>query len=264
MDFHPTMFRKGDYMDFRLIKSVVKTKFFKVILILLGVYAVGFALYLFIIDPFVTGIFRDAVHTIYWRWYLDWSAIGGFCIVFITLGLGFRWLRRYVKKEIIATFILPIVVLAANYFGMLALDMAVTKFADTGFNETWINTEITWLGMTSQQIYHGFFFWFMPALLITGIPLMQIVLLDNQRWLNAFKSFLFMMGVYELSLGYLDAIVCQVLWNDWSIYGTWSMMGTGGISAVGWMIHYTLNAMFLWFGIIAVELMYRQMVRTSL
>lgn len=38
-------------------------------------------------------------------------------------------------------------------------------------------------------------------------------------------------------------------------------MGTRGISAIKWFAHYILNALFLWFGIIAVEMMYCEIIR---
>ncbi len=251
-------------MDVQTIKSVIKTPFFKTILFLIGIYGIGFLIYLFLVEPYVHGIVRDIFHTIYWRWYLDWSAISGFSILYILIGLLFDLLGTKMKARFITIYILPVIFMIANFFGMIALDIAVTRFADVHIGDNWETPTIAWLGMSSQQIYHGFFFWFMPALLITGYPLIRLFGGANKnRWLNSFKIFLFMMGLYELSLGYLDAIVCQVIWGDWSIYGEWSMLGTGGISALGWIIHYTLNAIFLWFGILAVEMMYKQIVFNS-
>lgn len=54
-------------MDFKTIKSVWRTRFFKTILILSGMYGAGFSLYLFIMDAYISVIFRDIIYTVYWR-----------------------------------------------------------------------------------------------------------------------------------------------------------------------------------------------------
>lgn len=98
--------------------------------------------------------------------------------------------------------------MVANYIGMLALDIAVTRFTNVYIGDNWESPIIVWSGLTLQQICHEFFFWFLPALLITVVPLMRLLAgINGKRWLNAFKTFLFMMGLYEISLGYLDAVV---------------------------------------------------------
>ena len=113
--------------------------------------------------------------------------------------------------------------------------------------------EVLVMGMTAQRIYHTFFFWVMPSLLIVGIPINQYLLRKENRISHTVKVFFLCIGCYMLTLGLLDPIVCHFIWDQWDIFGEWNM-GTGQMFAVGWIIHYILWGMAWFAGIRWVNL----------
>jgi hypothetical protein len=184
--------------------------------------------------------FRDFIWILYWRWYLDWPMIGGAAGVLLFITSVLNLLKRTAKigQDTLTIFILPILLMGLNYLGMLAIDIAVTVFADTYINGTWVTETLYLFNMTAQRLYHGFFFWFMPMLLIVGLP--SMLFLHRSRYLPTFRAFTVCMMMYAWSLGFLDPVVCQYIWHDWRIFGDWAMMGFDPMWAEGWIAHYVV------------------------
>lgn len=253
-------------MDRELFKQLFRTKNFR-ILIFCGLgYFIGFGIFKLWIEPDQTKIpgqldtlLRDIIWILYWRWYLDWPIIIGFLGFGVLLLFFTNLLLRRFSPRTINTYILPFMIMGANYIGMLAIDIAITWFADYYINGTWFSTETLFLGMTAQRLYHGFFFWYMPALIIIGIPLSAYIY--HQKIVYFFKTQFVLLAGYCLSLGFLDPIVCQVIWNDWRAFGNWAMMGFDPMWAEGWISHYIIFTGLWLFGAWFIEKTYQQILR---
>jgi hypothetical protein len=149
----------------------------------------------------------------------------------------------------------------ANYIGMLAIDIAITWFADFYINGTWMSVEILLFGMTAQRLYHGFFFWYMPALLIIGIPINNII--HTKKYKDYFQSqFVFLAG-FSWCLGFLDPVVCQVIWGDWKVFGEWAMMGYDPMFACGWVTHYFIFGVLWLFAVKIVNKTLQELTKTN-
>nr|MDO8117067.1 hypothetical protein [Candidatus Sigynarchaeota archaeon] len=129
------------------------------------------------------------------------------------------------------------------------IDLGVTWFADTGLDGNWESPTRIFFGMTAQGLYHTFFFWFIPIVLIGGLCMNNFV--QNRSYCEAFRALLVAYGVYCLNLGFLDPVVCHIIgltpegsaggWY-WASYGNWAMGGADMIWAEGWMAHYCIFA----------------------
>jgi hypothetical protein len=252
-------------MDILLLKSLIHTKNFR-ILVLCGIlYFLGFWIFRIWIEPDANKtpgqagmFFRDVLWIFYWRWYLDWPIIIGFLGFGLLLMIIFNKLLHKISSRTLSTYLLPLILMGGNYLGMLAIDIAITWFADFYINGTWYSTEILFLGFTAQRLYHGFFFWFMPALLIIGIPLNSYIF--HRKLVYFFKTLFVLMAGYSLCLGFLDPVVCEVIWNNWRAFGNWAMMGYDPMWAEGWITHYIIFAGLWLFGAWFIERTYQQIL----
>jgi len=240
-------------MELTDFKLLTKTKTFKIISVMAILYWSGFILFMLWIYPDtsktpggVENVFRDIVWIFYWRWNLDLLIIGGFALVVGLESLILRKLMARFSKDGLFIYLSPAFTMGMSFIYMVAIDIGVTYFADTGFAGTWVSPETLWLGMTAQQLYHTFFFWYIPIIIMAGIT--NQVMIHTNSYLKMYKTWFVLMGVYSLNLGFLDPIVCQVLWNDWRIFGQWAMGGADAIWAEGWMGHYIIFACFWFFG----------------
>lgn len=252
-------------MDLPFFKKLIKTKTFRFVLLTIFFYLIGFLLFIFWVNPDQTkspgetGMwFRDLIWIVYWRYYLDWPMIIGFLCIIWMLGVIFRKLQKRIQNETIITYIFPICLMICNYIGMLAIDIAITWFADFYINGTWLSSEILLFNMTPQRLYHGFFFWFMPALIVIGVPLNTF--LHTKQYRAMFKQQFVLMAGFFWCLGALDPVVCQVIWNDWQIFGTWAMMGYDPMWAIGWISHYFLMGICWLVGSFIVERIYHEII----
>lgn len=236
-------------MDLKTINYLIKTRTFKILIIGAIFYFSGFLIFKLLVEPFPeliqTGginFWRDIIYVIYWRYSLDWLIIFGMIGAFFLLAAILSFLKRKYssKKDALITYVLPILLMTANAVGMIAIDLAVTVFADIYINGTWESPTIYLFGMKAQQIYHQFFFWFMPFLLINGFPLLILLHQEYNIYLKPLKTLFIMMACYSFTLGLIDPFVCQIIWNDWSIFGDWNMLDQGGIFAAGWILHYII------------------------
>jgi hypothetical protein len=250
-------------MDIKLIKQIIKSKTFRLLVILAIFYFLGFLLFLFYVEP--NRIKQnswssptDIIYVIYWRWYLDWLMMFGFLLEFVITTIIFSLLKKKIKKSTLNTYILPIVLMLLNYLGMVAIDIAVTYFADFYINGTWFSTEIIFLDMNAQRLYHGFFFWFMPALIVIGIPLSNFINHDKNRLYVSSKSLCAFIGLFFLTLGFIDPIVCYYVWGDALILGEWNMMGYGWIWGTGWITHYIINCILWFIGIFFINRLFKE------
>jgi hypothetical protein len=232
-------------MNLTLVKQIIHTKTFRALIILAILYFAGFVVFLKWIEPDPNKVpgqsgmfFRDFLWIFYWRWYLDWPIIFGFILMGILFSSLMQLLSRKIKTQTIATYIWPLILMIFNYIGMLAIDISVTYFADTTFNGTWDSSEILLFGLTAERLYHGFFFWFIPAFVIVGLPVNTFIY--NQRYRFLFRQQFVLMAGFSWCLGCLDPVVSQILWNDWQLFGTWSMMGFDPMWAQGWIAHYII------------------------
>ena len=252
-------------MNLETLKLALKTKTARLILLFGAIYLAFLPIYTTFIFPGVDihpeGIqtfFRDLIWVIYWRYPLDWLIIFAF-VGITTLHLTvFKKLLTKIPERTLAMYVLPIYIMAANYLSMLAIDIAVTYFADVFIAGNWESTEIVFLGRSAQEIYHGFFFWFAPLLIIETFVVMTF--LREKRYLPALKVFFLCMGLYSITLGFLDPVVCHYLWGDWRIFGEWDMGGLGAIFAEGWILHYVLLGMLWFFAIKFIDLMVKEML----
>lgn len=227
------------------IKHLIKTRTFKIFLISFIIYWMGFIFFILTIYPDTTklpgqNLLRDIIWIIYWRWNLDYLIIAAFTLIVGLETYMFSKLRKKFSDDTLSIYVSPMMNMAFAFMYMVAIDLGVTYFADTGFDANWTSTDIIWMGFTAQQLYHNFFFWFVPAVIICGI--VNQVYLRTNSYSKTFRAFCVLMAIYSLSLGFLDPVVCQILWNDWSIFGTWSMGGADAIFAVGWIAHYIIFA----------------------
>ncbi len=243
-------------MDLKLIS---KTKTFKILLLIFIIWGVGFIIFLTIINPNDSKIpgdpenfARDFIWLFYWRWNLDYLMITAWFLIILVESWAYRKLARKIKKETLSIWISPIFNMAFVYLYMLAIDIGVTYFADTGFDANWNTTDILFFGFTAQQLYHNFFFWMIP-IVIFCTALNQVMIYQNS-YAKVFKTWFIMMAVYSLILGFLDPVVCHILWGDWRIFGNWAMGGADPIWAEGWITHYVIFAL-LW--LLGAKLVYR-------
>ena len=236
-------------MNFDLIKRIMHTKVFRALIIFTILYFIGYAIFMIWINPDTTktpgqpGMFlRDFLWIIYWRWYLNWPIIIGF-IGFGTIATTLmNRLSRKISTPTLATYVWPLILMGFNYVGMIAIDIAVTYFADGTFNGTWYSPQILLFGLDAEKIYHGFFFWFMPALIIIGVPVTAFIY--NKQYRIFFRTLFVLMAGFSLCLGFIDPVVSQDLWNNWQIFGTWAMMGYDPMWATGWIAHYVILGCF--------------------
>jgi hypothetical protein len=240
-------------MDFQLITKVLKAKYFRLIIFLGVLYFIGWGIFMVWISPDTSknpaqpGMwFRNILWILYWRWYLDWPMIFGCILILFVMIFVLHWLKRIVSKDRLTIYVVPFLVMLANYFGMVIIDIAVTAFADVNINGTW-ETTITYIwGLTPQRLYHGFFFWFMPVLIIVGLPL--VVFVQRDRYIVTLRTFCTSMCGYLWTLGLIDPWVSQAIWNDWRIFGTWNMMGFDAMWAEGWIVHYLILGFIMLIG----------------
>ena len=158
----------------RKFQFLIKTKTFKIFLLLFSMYWIGFVYYIITIYPDISKIpgqnlFRDIIWIIYWRWNLDYIIIGAFLAVVILESMLLSKLKHRFSDDTLSIYFSPILTMGFAFLYMVAIDIGVTWFADTGFDGNWTSPEILWFGMTAQQLYHDFFFWFVPAVIIAGI-----------------------------------------------------------------------------------------------
>jgi len=237
-------------MDFkRKFQLLLKTRTFKIFLLLFLIYWIGFIYFFFTIYTDLTktpgqNIFRDIVWIIYWRWNLDYIIVGTFLLIIIIETVFLSKLKRRTSEDFLSIYFSPIMNMAFAFLYMVAIDIGVTYFADTGFNANWTTPDILWFGMTAQQLYHNFFFWYIPAVIIASIT--NQVFIRTDSFTKTFRTFFILLAIYSLNLGFLDPVVCQILWNDWTIFGQWSMGGAEAMFAQGWIAHYIILAC-VWF-----------------
>lgn len=236
-------------MNLQTIRLLIRTKTIRILIYGAIIYFGGFLIFKTMVEPhpelIQTGginFWRDIIYIIYWRYSLDWLIIFGMIGAFFLLASILSFLKRKykTKKDILITYVFPMLLMVANAIGMIAIDLAITVFADVYINGTWETPTIYMFGMKAQQIYHQFFFWFMPFLLINGFPLMILLHQEQNIYLKPLKTLFFMMAGYSFTLGMIDPIVCQLIWNDWTIFGNWNMLEQGGIFAIGWILHYAI------------------------
>jgi hypothetical protein len=249
-------------MEKSLLRKLIRSKVFVGLLIGAILYFIGLTIYLTAILPNRIQLnefqrISDLFHIIYWRWWLDWGIVIGYTLILSSLLVIFKIMEKWIKCRKLARYILPVMLMTVNFIGMVALDIAITFFADVYKNGDWLSQEIVWGGLTAQRIYHLFFFWIMPSLLIIGYPVHNFILSTDERYSSTFKMFFLFMACYDITLGILDPIVCQSLWGDWKIFGEWDM-GTGAMFASGWIAHYIIFSIFWMLAIKVVNLVKNQ------
>ncbi|MHA1293182.1 MAG: hypothetical protein ACTSQJ_10980 [Promethearchaeota archaeon] len=231
------------------IKQLLKTRSFRIFLIGVVLYWIGFIFFILTIYPnksLVPGenIIRDAIWIIYWRWNLDFLIIGGFFLVVITEIWIISHLKKRFSDDFLSIYFVPILIMGAAFFYMVAIDVGVTYFADVGFNGNWESQEKIFIGFTARELYHNFFFWYIPIVIITGIT--NQVFIRTESLSKTIRAFCICMAIYSLNLGLLDPIVCQILWGDWRLFGDWAMGGADPMFAEGWILHYIIFCV-IWF-----------------
>lgn len=225
------------------MRLLLKTKIFRIFVIGAIIYWIGFLIFILTIYPDFNktpgqNIFRDIIWIIYWRWNLDYLIIGGFVILVFIETVILSYLKKRVSDDFLSIYFSPIVTMSFAFLYMVAIDIGVTYFADTGFDANWETEDILFMGFTARELYHNFFFWYIPAIIICGIT--NQVYIRTDSFSKTFRAFCVLMAIYSLNLGFLDPIVCQILWNDWRIFGKWSMGGADAIFAEGWIAHYIM------------------------
>jgi hypothetical protein len=253
-------------MQMQDISLIFKTKTFKIISALFLVWIIGFVVFLVWINPDElktpgepANFLRDFIWLFYWRWNLDYIMIPFWgLIVFIESWL-FRKLLRRISKDTLSTWISPVLTMGFAYLYMLAIDLAVTFFADVGINGTWESPEIIWFGFTAQKLYHNFFFWLIPIIIICGS--VNQVMIHKNNYTKSVKTWFVFMAIYSLNLGLLDPVVCQILWGDWTLFGSWAMGGADPIWAEGWIAHYIIFAILWILGTKLIENLRKQIIQ---
>ena len=239
-------------------KLIPKTKSFKIIAFMFGLWLAGLIVFFVWVNPDTSktpgdpaNFFRDFIWLFYWRWNLDYIMIPLWGVIVLFESFIFRHLQKKLSKEALSTWISPIIAMGFSYLYMLAIDLGVTYFADTGFDGNWESTEIIWFGYTAQQLYHNFFFWLIPIIIFCAA--VNQVMIHRNSYAKTFKTWFVMMAVYSLNLGFLDPVVCHILWGDWSLFGDWAMGGAEPIWAEGWIAHYIIFAVLWIFGTYLIE-----------
>ncbi|MHA1793778.1 MAG: hypothetical protein ACTSVI_14135 [Promethearchaeota archaeon] len=247
-----------------MLKFLFKSRTFHILNVTSVIFIVGFYYFEIVIhwdDTKVPGnlslFFRDFIWIFYWRWNLDYLIIPAFVIiVLIECFLIRKALNKGARKRVISTWVVPVVTFAFSFLYMVAIDIAVTWFADTGLDGNWESDQELFLGFTAQGLYHQFFFWFIPAVII-GAICMQVFIQTNQ-YEQTLKAFLVSYSMYCLNLGFLDPVVCHVigltaLGNEngwyWASFGDWAMGGADKIWAEGWILHYIIFAFLSLMGV---------------
>jgi hypothetical protein len=201
--------------------------------------------------------FRDFLWLFYWRWNLDYLIFPMFlAVVIIECIILRKAMDRGARRHVLGTYVVPAITFAFSFLYMVAIDLAVTWFADTGIDGNWESTTRIFLGFTAQGLYHQFFFWFIPAVMICAIC-MQTFLRSNS-YIDAFRTLLVCYAFYCLNLGFLDPLVCHIIgltpegsaggWY-WASFGDWAMGGADAIWAIGWILHYVVFAAIALFGV---------------
>ncbi|NMC06888.1 MAG: hypothetical protein GYA24_16840 [Candidatus Lokiarchaeota archaeon] len=212
--------------------------------------------------------FRDFLWLFYWRWNLDYLIFPAFIIVvFLESFLLRKGMERGARKHVLGTYIVPAVTFGAAFLYMLAIDLGVTWFADTGIDGNWNSSTIIFMGLKAQGLYHTFFFWYIPAVII-GATCMQAFIRSNS-YAETFKTLLVAYAVYCLNLGFLDPLVCHIIsltpegsaggWT-WSSFGDWAMGGADKIWAGGWITHYIVFAALALVGTLVLGRIKKEMV----
>jgi hypothetical protein len=194
--------------------------------------------------------FRDFLWLFYWRWNLDYLIFPMFLVVVIIECIILRKaMERGARRHVLGTYAVPAITFSFSFFYMLAIDLAVTWFADTGIDGNWGSSTRIFLGFTAQGLYHQFFFWVIPAVLICAVC-MQTFLRSNS-YMETFRTLLVCYAFYCLNLGFLDPLVCHIIgltpegsaggWY-WASFGDWAMGGADKIWATGWILHYAIFA----------------------
>ncbi len=251
--------------DLSLMKKVIKSPTLRIVLGFAILYGIG-ALYFFgWIYPDTTkqpgnpvNWFRDFIWIIYWRWNLDTLIAGGFTAVVLLESILFIKAREsgQIRPETLSTYISPILTMGFAYLYMLAIDLGVTYMGDVGFNATWETPDIIWFGFTARELYHNFFFWLIPLVLICGVT--NQVAIHTGSYRRTLKTYCVLMGVYSINLGLLDPVVCQILWGNWRLFGDWAMGGADAIFAEGWIAHYLIFAGMWFFGTVILDRVARE------
>jgi len=194
--------------------------------------------------------FRDVLWLFFWRWNLDYLIFPAFLIIVaFECFLLRKAMERGPRKHVLGTYIVPVVTFAFSFLYMVAIDLAVTWFADTGIDGNWDSTTRIFLGLTAQGLYHQFFFWFISAIIICAICMQSF--LRSNSYTETFRTLLVCYTFYCLNLGFLDPLVCHVIgltpegsaggWY-WASFGDWAMGGADKIWAGGWIAHYIVFA----------------------
>ncbi len=239
------------------VKTIFKSKTFQALNVASIAFVIGFLYFESTIHWDVTktpgdpvNVLRDFIWLFYWRWNLDYLIFPAFLVVvFIECFILRKCMERGASRRVISTFILPAITVGFSYLYMLAIDLGVTWFADTGLDGNWESPTRIFLGLTAQGLYHTFFFWFIPIVLIGALCMNNFV--QNRNYAEAFRTLLVCYGIYCINLGFLDPVVCHLIgltpegsangWY-WASYGNWAMGGADMIWAEGWMLHYTIFA----------------------
>ncbi len=194
--------------------------------------------------------FRDFLWLFYWRWNLDYLIFPMFlAVVVIECVILRKAMERGARRHVLGTYVVPAITFAFSFLYMLAIDLAVTWFADTAIDGNWDSEAILFLGFTAKGLYHQFFFWFIPAVMICAICMQTFIRINS--YTEAFRTLLVCYAFYCLNLGFLDPLVCQLIgltpqgsaggWY-WASFGDWAMGGADAIWAVGWITHYSVFA----------------------
>jgi hypothetical protein len=190
-------------------------------------------------------ILLDILWIIYWRWNLDYIIILGYILVVIIEIVIISQLKKKFSDDTISIYISPIITMGAAFIYVISIDSAVTFFADVYIDGNWNSTEIVLFGLNAQSLYHMFFFWIIPIIIITGIITQVYIRTDSIS--KTFRSFFILLGIYSLNLAFLDAVVCQILWGDFLKFGEWNINDPiNPIFAQGWIAHYIILAL-IWF-----------------
>jgi len=260
----------GEYeMDRGTFQDMLRTKTFRIFLFLLFLYAWMMVFFLLVIRPAPNKVplespatwLRDVIWIIGWRFNLDYEIICAFvCLVALETEIYSKAIQKSKDPakltDRLSLFVSPAVNFGFSYLYMLAIDLGVTYMGDTTINGTWNSPQVIWLGFTAAELYHNFFFWFVPAVIICSI--VNQVFFRTRSWAKVFQAFCACMAVYSLNLGFLDPVVCQILWGNWRLFGDWAMGGADAIWAGGWIAHYVIFATFWLAGIKFIKRIQRE------
>jgi hypothetical protein len=190
-------------------------------------------------------VFLDLLWIIYWRFNIDLIIILGYLLIVVVEIIILNQLKKKFSDDTLSIYIAPMLTMGIAFIYMISIDSAVTFFADVYIDGNWNSTELILFGMTAQNIYHTFFFWIIPIIIMTGIISQVYIRTDSVS--KTFRCFFILMGIYSLNLAFLDAVVCQILWGDFLRFGEWNINDpVNPIFAEGWIAHYIILAA-LWF-----------------